>query len=473
MGSGGNFSAPTNAPYYGGAGYGSGFNYGGYSQPSFGGQGNYGQPFNPNFMRGGIGAFNNFYQPPQRNPYQSPYTQGYGYSPPMNIGFNRPMFSGYGMGESPYQTRRPPTAETLDSITKDYTNEYNQFISGGGTEEDYVSSPQFQSFENKLIRNIGGVVDRDRLNSDLDQQRQRAAENSVYSPSAQRITKAIERRLGQLDRQAPAPTRQMPRPGGMSMGLGGVPIGYGSSLFSRVPDYYSRVRRLPYQRYGTTPGGYDFIGETPAEEVTYAQPVATGTTDTTGSTAVDTSSSGTTASSPVDFFKNLGGTEEGISRDADGEYYFNYPGGGKINIPMTDDFKNYLLGIGDIDQETAGSDKTQTTESDPPASDAPKSSSLPPVDLTGKDRASINQEYATLYNRAMEGGATEDEWINSQAFKSFEDAIINDYISTNDVTVMQAEADRQRARTGPYAESGKRIADALQNAIASMVSMNI
>ena len=90
MGSGGGFSAPMNMPYYGGAGYGSGFNYGGYSQPSFGGQGNYGQPFNPNFMSGGIGSFNNFSQRPQRTPYQSPYNQGYGYSPPMNIGFNRP-----------------------------------------------------------------------------------------------------------------------------------------------------------------------------------------------------------------------------------------------------------------------------------------------------------------------------------------------------------------------------------------------
>ena len=68
----------------------------------------------------------------------------------------------------------------------------------------------------------------------------------------------------------------------------------------------------------------------------------------------------------------------------------------------------------------------------------------------------------------MDAGFSEAEWVQSPAFKSFEDAIINDYIQTNDPEIMRQEAERQRARTGIYADSGGRIANALTQRAAEI-----
>ena len=111
---------------------------------------------------GGIGSFGNPYNqppPPPPTPYQNPYQAGYGYSPPRYFGSRQFM---------PSFNQQPPrpTAQTLDDITKEYTQNFNDYIGGGGDEQQFVAGPQFRSFENRLINTIGGLTDRDRLNTD-------------------------------------------------------------------------------------------------------------------------------------------------------------------------------------------------------------------------------------------------------------------------------------------------------------------
>jgi hypothetical protein len=223
MGSGGGgFFAPMdnyNNPNYGGGnnygggqGQGSGSqatqntpSYGVQAQPNFGGyQGGYQQP---SFFGGGQ-YFNNPYgQPPapvQRPQYNNPYTKGYGYDRPQQP-FQSPTKQGYDRPQQPFQspTKRQfsnvdPNTQSLNNINKSYAGDYNDYISGGGTESSFIASPTFQDYERDIIDNIGGLSDRDRLNSDLTYQRGRSTEGSLYSPSAGRITSAIERRLDQL-----------------------------------------------------------------------------------------------------------------------------------------------------------------------------------------------------------------------------------------------------------------------------------
>jgi len=444
---------------------------------------------------GGIGSFGNPYNqppPPPPTPYQNPYQVGYGYSPPRYFGSRQFM---------PSFNQQPPrpTAQTLDDITKEYTQNFNDYIGGGGDEQQFVEGPQFRSFENRLINTIGGLTDRDRLNTDLEAQRKRSTEGSLYSPSAGRITQAIERRLNQLGPETPEensfnepPSFYRALPPSYSMGIGSFPMGVGSSLFSRIPSYYGMPRSLPYQRYGTTPGGYDFIGGVPADQVTY-QPIEP-TPQESDPEPTGTTPDGSVTNDMTNFFSNLGGTGEGIV-ERDGEYYFQYPGDsdlqggvGEVKIPMTPELKEYLVGIGalapDGTQETtqttennteaAATDaataapETQTTDTAPEET-APRSYDVQQTfDLSGKDRSGINEEYSNQYRQAIDAGFSEAEWVQSPAFRSFEEAIVNNYKQTNDPAVMRAEAERQRARTGTYADSGGRIANELEQA-ASMI----
>ena len=443
---------------------------------------------------GGIGSFGNPYNqpPPPPTPYQNPYQVGYGYSPPRYFGSRQFM---------PSFNQQPPrpTAQTLDDITKEYTQNFNDYIGGGGDEQQFVEGPQFRSFENRLINTIGGLTDRDRLNTDLEAQRKRSTEGSLYSPSAGRITQAIERRLNQLGPETPEensfnepPSFYRALPPSYSMGIGGFPMGVGSSIFSRIPSYYGMPRSLPYQRYGTTPGGYDFIGGVPADQVTY-QPIEP-TPQESDPELTGTTPDGSVTNDMTNFFSNLGGTGEGII-ERDGEYYFQYPGDsdlqggvGEVKIPMTPELKEYLVGIGalapDGTQETtqttenntedAATDaattapETQTTDTAPEET-APRSYDVQQTfDLSGRDRSGINEEYSNQYRQAIDAGFSEAEWVQSPAFRSFEEAIVNNYKETNDPAVMRAEAERQRARTGTYADSGGRIANELEQA-ASMI----
>lgn len=434
---------------------------------------------NPNLgypYSGGIGGFGGYNQPPAPppTPYRNPYQAGYGYSPPRYYG-SRQFMPGFN------QPPTPPTAQTLDDITKDYTQTYNEYIGGGGDEQQFVQGPTFQNFENRLIGAIGGLSDRDRLNRDLETQRKRAAEGSLYSPSAGRITRAIERRLAQLGPETPEvdsfyepPSYYGALPPGYGGGIGGLPMGVGSSLFSRVPYYYSMPRNLPYQRYGTTPGGYDFIGGVPSDQITY-QPIEP-TPQESDTEVIESTPDGQTTNDVTNFFSNLGGTGEDII-ERDGKFYFQFPGAedvdggvGEVEIPMTPELREYLIGIGALPPETQAT-TTDTTDT-APTTEAPTSQRSYDIqqtfDLSGKDRAGINQEYANQYRQAMDAGFSEAEWVQSPAFKSFEDAIINDYTQTNDPEIMRQEAERQRARTGIYADSGGRIANALTQRAAEI-----
>ena len=374
-GGGGSFSPVnnySNPNYGGGSGYGGGQSQpyfggyqGGYQQPSFFGGGQYfNNPYQQSSFFGGGQNFNNPYrQPPapvQRPQYNNPYMRGYGYD-------------------------RPPTpvsAQSLDNINKSYAGDYNDYISGGGTESSFIASPTFQDYERDIIDNIGGLSDRDRLNSDLTYQRARSTEGSLYSPSAGRITSAIERRLNQLGpevTQAEPPRRPLPAFGNrfmmdnLSRGLGSYSRGYGrspdggfrgytqspmmnygSSIFSRVPSYYGMQRELPYQRYGTTPGGYDYVGGVPSNEVTYGGggvfPGDVGDGGDGGGSDGGGGDGGV-QSSPDDFFRNRGGTDESFF-ERDGKWYFSLPselGGGETEVPMTPALRSYLDSIGATD----------------------------------------------------------------------------------------------------------------------------
>ena len=516
-GGGGSFSPVNNYsnPNYGG---GSGVYGGGQSQPYFGGyQGGY-QP--PSFFGGGQ-YFNNPYgQPPapvQRPQYNNPYTTGYGYDRP----------------QQPFQssTKRQfsnvdPNTQSLNNINKSYAGDYNDYISGGGTESSFISSPTFQDYERDIIDNIGGLSDRDRLNSDLTYQRARSTEGSLYSPSAGRITSAIERRLDQLGPEViqAEPLRRGPPKfgnrfmmdnlnrglGSYSQGYGRSPGGgfqgytqspmmnYGSSIFSRVPSYYGMQRELPYQRYGTTPGGYDYIGGVPSDEVNYGP--APGFpkkeddgdgSDGGGSDGGGSDGDGGVQSSPDDFFRNRGGTDESFF-ERDGKWYFSLPselGGGETEVPMTPALKSYLDSIGATDPsdgtgstgstgDTGSTGNTGNTGSTTKPDDTTKPDSTTfdsskVVDLGNADSQGINSQYGDYYSQAMKSGMTEEDWVSSPMFGGFENAIINDYVrsssSSDDPTSLLKEADRQSKRTGVYSASAKRISSALTKAATDMI----
>ena len=84
------------------------------------------------------------------------------------------------------------------------------------------------------------------------------------------------------------------------------------------------------------------------------------------------------------------------------------------------------------------------------------------IDLTGEDIDGINSQYSSNYAQAMASGMTEEEWVNSGMFGNFESALITEFMNMTDPDAIEAEADRQSARTGLYAGSGQRIAEALR-----------
>jgi len=96
----------------------------------------------------------------------------------------------------------------LDRLNELYAQEYRKATTGPNpmTESQFVSSPLFGDFENRLISTIGSLpyqtANESRLRADLGVQESRASDpNNLYSASASRIAEAMRNQLGVFNTQ--------------------------------------------------------------------------------------------------------------------------------------------------------------------------------------------------------------------------------------------------------------------------------
>ena len=96
----------------------------------------------------------------------------------------------------------------LDRLNELYAQEYRKATTGPNpmTESQFVSSPLFGDFENRLISTIGSLpyqtANESRLRADLGVQESRASDPSnLYSASASRIAEAMRNQLGVFNTQ--------------------------------------------------------------------------------------------------------------------------------------------------------------------------------------------------------------------------------------------------------------------------------
>ena len=455
------------------------------------------------------------YLSPQR--FSSP--QRYGISQfsggPGNFGRMGGML-GLGGFQQPYYSSSTPsmgtTAADLDATNRGYGDMYRAYRGMGGTEREFVDSDQFKDFENVLLDQISTLDDRGRLESDLLTQRDRAASGSIYSPSAQRVTNAIQRRINTLQQ---APRRQesylstpsfrpnyntyQPQPytnpmmayrnqfspqmgygnqynsrmgygnqsnpmmgyglGGMSNRFSNAPNQFASSMFANVPNYYTRRYNSP-PLYSTTPGAYTYgLGS--------IDNAPTGTSNTGVTGGQDT---GKTAQEIADIASVKGGSlfgVDGLVRNPDGSYTYMptnqemsafFPEGG-VQLPSSFDVTQ-LTGYDPAQAEEETTEETTDTG----GPDVDTSASDGTVDLTsfGDDNLSLTQQFSKEA-AAFEGG--ESAFVNSPRFMEFEGALIRQYIDKSPEEV-RAEATRQLERSnagGIYAPSAKRIYDSLNS----------
>jgi len=456
--------------------------------------------------------------------------QNYGISQfsggPGNFGMSRygvssgqqPNYGGGRFQQPFYSSSTRPmgtTAADLDATNRGYGDIYRAYRGMGGTEREFIGSDQFKDFENVLVDQISTLDDRDRLERDLLTQRDRAASGSIYSPSAGRITNAIQRRINSLQQ---APRRQesylsapsfrpnyntyQPQPytnpmmayrnqyspqGGygnqynsrmgygnqsnpmMAYGLGGMsnqfnnaPNQFASSMFANVPNYYTRRYNSP-PLYSTSPGAYDYgLGSIDNA------PTGTSSTATTG--GQDT---GKTAQEIADIASVKGGSlfgVEGLVRNPDGSYNYMptsqemsafFPEGG-VSLPSSFDVTQ-LTGYDPAQAEEETTE--ETTDTGEP--DVNTSASDGTVDLAsfGDDNVNLTQQF-TKEAAAFEGG--DSAFADSPRFREFESALIRQYINKPPQEIRE-EATRQLERSesgGVYAPSAKRIYDLL-NAYAT------
>ena len=453
--------------------------------------------------------------------------QNYGISQfsggPGNFGMSRygvssgqqPNYGGGRFQQPFYSSSTRPmgtTAADLDATNRGYGDIYRAYRGMGGTEREFIGSDQFKDFENVLVDQISTLDDRDRLERDLLTQRDRAASGSIYSPSAGRITNAIQRRINSLQQ---APRRQesylsapsfrpnyntyQPQPytnpmmayrnqfspqmgygnqynsrmgygnqynpmmgyglGGMSNRFSNAPNQFASSMFANVPNYYTRRYNSP-PLYSTTPGAYTYgLGS--------IDNAPTGTSNTGVTGGQDT---GKTAQEIADIASVKGGSlfgVDGLVRNPDGSYNYMptnqemsafFPEGG-VSLPSSFDVTQ-LTGYDPAQAEEETTEETTDTG----GPDVDTSASDGTVDLTsfGDDNLSLTQQFSKEA-ASFEGG--ESAFVNSPRFMEFEGALIRQYIDKSPEEV-RAEATRQLERSnagGIYAPSAKRIYDSLNS----------
>ena len=90
----------------------------------------------------------------------------------------------------------------LDTLNRQYTTDYNNYLSTGENETSWVNSPIFQDFENKVISGIDNLYDLndyDRVQSDFNFHSARSIADSPYAKSSSRIASALQNKLNFLN----------------------------------------------------------------------------------------------------------------------------------------------------------------------------------------------------------------------------------------------------------------------------------